>query len=88
MEEIKEERSVEIMSKNSLLNKKSCLSKSTDSEKPLLSVGMHQRRSASINSCRNLVQRDMSYSLSKGQTSHYDSDISLGSDSDATSQTS
>jgi hypothetical protein len=30
----------------------------------------------------------MSYSLSKAQSSHYDSDISLGSDSDATSQTS
>ena len=30
----------------------------------------------------------MSYSLSKAHSSHYDSDISLGSDSDATSQTS
>ena len=84
MEEIKEEISVN--SRQTF--KKSCLSKSTDSEQPLLILGNPRKRPASQNSCRNLVQKDMSsFTLSKGHhQSHRESDISLGSD--MTSQTS
>lgn len=53
MEEIKEEHSIKSTSKNSI--KKSCLSKSTDSEKLLLSIGKLRKKPGSLNSCRNLV---------------------------------
>jgi len=78
MEEIKEEQSVDLRSRRGSV-KKSCLSKSTNSDKPIFSMRNHRN---SI-SCRNLTYNNVEVSLSKLHSSNYDSDISL--DSDATS---